>query len=320
MAEPDDEWRVWPSSSSSSLVTSDYSAFLPHGALDDQLTALKAKELYAEPGDAGPIGVLLVRGSGVANGAGPDEWQLQIDGLRASASAEQPSANRTYELPAPLPLDKELTQIKRNPRPLVFGVRLEGEALAPARVELVIEQQLYTTRDDMPGIQEGDRTTTVLRRVPLVPHRSTDAVAHTEVMPYPFAAASPSSLSIISFREQKRYAERVQAIAARNEAANELYQEKLEEWKEQEAEHRQEKADYRAASQARKDWEAKMKRWTKLTPEQQQARPGADPGDEPPEPEQPGRLDPSRGHKRKQSGHPGRRCASTRSEAGTPRR
>lgn len=293
MAEPGDEWRVRLSASTLPPSTPDYSAFLPHGALDDQLTALRAGELHVETGDAdGPIGVLLVRGSGVADTTDQDAWQLQIDGLRASASAEQPSANRTHELPAPLPLDKELTQIEDNPRPLVFGVRLEGEALAPARVELVVEQQLYTTRDDMPGIQEGDRTTTVLRRVPLVPHRSTDAVARTEVMPYPFAAASPSSLSIISFREQKRYAERVEAIAARNQAAEELYKEQLEAWTEKEAEHRQDVADYKTALQERKSWKAKSKSWERLTPAQKEANPNAEPGDEPPEPEKPGKLGP----------------------------
>lgn len=293
MAEPGDEWRVRLSASTLPPSTPDYSAFLPHGALDDQLTALRAGELHVETGDAdGPIGVLLVRGSGVANGADTDEWQLQIDGLRASASEEQPSANHAYELPAPLPLNKELTKIEDNPRPLVFGVRLEGEALAPARVELVVEQQLYTTRDDMPGIQEGDRTTTVLRRVPLVPHRSTDAVARTEVMPYPFAAASPSSLSIISFREQKRYAERVEAIAARNEAAEELYEEELEEWTKKEAEHRQEKVDYRTALQERKIWKAKARYWERLSPAEKAADPNAEPGDEPPEPEKPGKLRP----------------------------
>lgn len=297
MAEPDDEWRVWPSASTLPPSTPDYSAFLPHGALDDQLTALRAGELHVETGDAdGPIGVLLVRGSGVADTTDQDAWQLQIDGLRASKAPEASSANHTYELPAPLPLDKELTKIEGNPRPLVFGVRLEGEALAPARVELVVEQQLYTTRDDMPGIEEGDRTTTVLRRVPLVPHRSTDAVARTEVMPYPFAAASPSSISIISFREQKRYAERVEAIAARNEAANELYQEKLEKWKDHEAEHLHNMADYRAVLQSWKAeleaWKEKKVQWANLTAAQKQAAPpNALPGDKPRKPDKPNGLE-----------------------------
>lgn len=181
--------------------------------------------------DADPIAIELVRGAdGVANG-GADRWSLLIDGARCDWPAE-PGESSDYFLPSPFAdavVDNIAYLAPEDVRPLVIGVRLEAEALEPARVELVVEQAVAHGGEDG-GDDGGDNVPGGDGNVPpaeevvalatqeLKPYRPSDTVAHTLAMPYLWCAPAQSTLGIASFAAAKEYEDRLQQAKTLNEA------------------------------------------------------------------------------------------------------
>ena len=185
--------------------------------------------------DADPISIELVRGAdGVANG-GADRWSLVIDGTRCDWVAE-PGESSSCFLPSPFAdaiVDNIAYLTPEDVRPLVIGVRLEAEALEPARVELIVEQAVAhdgdngdddarAGDDDLPDAEE----VVALAAQELKPYRPGDTVAHALAMPYLWCAPAQSTLGIANFAAATAYEDRVAQAAALNKAIAEAAENK----------------------------------------------------------------------------------------------
>ena len=123
-------------------------------------------------------------------------------------------AKRPRALPAPF---ADMRQPYAGPDDvrLAVAVRLGPEALAPERVELVVEQVVLSTERASGGDAYGEEVIVVARHT-LKPYAHTDIAIDALVLPYPFRCVAQSILGIVSYREKELYDERVQSVLAYN--------------------------------------------------------------------------------------------------------
>ena len=136
-----------------------------------------------------------------------DEWHAVIDGQRCSerfavGNATTPSCG----LPPPIAPDRPIAPDTTS-RKVVLTCRLEKEALAPARVDLVIEQVVHSVeRRDKTYNNQDERD--VLERYELKPYSISEPEAPAFVLPYPFACVPQSAFGIVNYAELEKYLER----------------------------------------------------------------------------------------------------------------
>ena len=166
--------------------------------------------------EANPISVELVRG---ANGTDVDvdQWTVLIDGVRCSPVL-RPDEDFTnlagvYHLPLPFQDHFSIQGGSDSVRPVVFGVRVEAEALRPAEVELVVEQVVESS-DDLNAATTGawqaktgrvaQEYATKLSTQKLPVYTPLDPTAPCVAATYPFRAPAQSALGILQIKATKR--------------------------------------------------------------------------------------------------------------------
>ena len=189
--------------------------------------------------DGQPIGVELVRG---AQGARGNEWTLVVDGVRCEYAPIDKGLEDQFEpaddlptcvLPAPCDPSKELT-VDTRVRPIACAVRLEEEALAPAKVFLVVQQITDSTERSQRTTEPGkEQEILETGRIELKPYNLRDPVAPTVSFPYPFAAPPHSALALASYREVEKYKERVEQVNNENQIMKTDYENKLRDYEAQ---------------------------------------------------------------------------------------
>lgn len=203
----------------------------------------------------GPIGVQLVRG---APGKAGDEWSLVVDGVQCAygpieVDERVPEPDRpvdgmdTCVLPPPFAVREDELNEKTLVRPLALCVRLEEEALAPVKVEVIVQQIVYSGERTTSGSERGaaanadearcrgedpsavsssaDSEIKELSRYVIKPHRTRDSVAPTLSMPYPVAAPAQSAIAIASYREVEKWKEKKYNNRRENDNRQEKYKE-----------------------------------------------------------------------------------------------
>jgi len=180
-----------------------------------------------------PIGIEIVRGSD-----SEDKWRVQIDGLRCEHEMTNDPGQDTPTCVLPPPFDPTaaITQ-QTSVRPLAVGVRLEDEAMAPAKVELVIEQVVHST-ERVANCDGRENEVLEIRRVEVTPYRSSDITAKAATLPYPFCAVAQSAIAIVSFKEIEKYAQRFEAMKQHNQGIQNDYDNDERSWKEERISHR----------------------------------------------------------------------------------
>jgi hypothetical protein len=205
--EPLSVWRIEGASGSDGVKE----GAAPVHAIGGTVRVRKAFEEWDSPSDAPqdkPIAIELVRG---LNGVDDEAWRVLVDGKLQEVKGDDP-----HWLPPPFPLDHAYDKDTRV-RPLMFGVRLENEALEPARVELVIEQvERSASRQDQTSM-DADRAQE-LRRIPLTPYATRDAAADAVRTPYAIHAPMQSAMGLICYDEMEKAnkraaAKRLQVVA-----------------------------------------------------------------------------------------------------------
>ena len=198
----------------------------------------------ARRGDA--IAVELVRGS---DPAFPDEWNVLVEGSLCAQSAE----DKTPVCRVPPPLH-ESARLDDTPlpsvRPLAIAVRLESQALAPVRVEVVLEQVVRSLeRSD--GTEEEEIAE--IKRAEIKPYSVDSVVADSVVLPYPFCAPSQSGLGVMTFRHFLRAKQRREANLKKNS-------EKRRKYLDARARYRRERIEWSTSSD--------RKKWTRSAPKE----------------------------------------------------
>lgn len=190
---------------------------------DSTLTDRELEDARPErPSERNPIAIELVRGAnGPGRDADVDEWTVLIDGVRCTPVGRP---NETfdrdvdvYHLPLPFDDDRSLydSRLDGGPssvRPLAFGVRIEAEALRPAKVELVMEQVVESADTEQQdaadssaffwtqsGERCGEEQTAVMSSQSLEPYTPLDLIAPCITTPYPLRAAATSALGLLHF-------------------------------------------------------------------------------------------------------------------------
>ena len=179
-------------------------------------------ELPERASERNPISIELVRG---ANGPGNDvdQWTVLIDGVRCNPVA-RPDATfqgeeKVYHLPLPFEdarslNDSSLDGGPTSVRPLAFGVRIEAEALRPAKVELVMEQVVESGDTEQrqladadasfwvqSGQRSGEEEVAVISTQVLSSYTPLDTVAPCITTPYPLRAPATSALGLLHFNK-----------------------------------------------------------------------------------------------------------------------
>ena len=179
--------------------------------------------------ETNPISIELVRG---ANGPGADVdgWTVLIDGVRC-APVSRPDASLkkfedVYHLPLPFKDRRSLGGGYDAVRPVVFGVRLEGEALEPAEVELVVEEVIESAdtlkaRTAPPTGWESfsgriaEEHVVELSTEKLPHYTPLDPTARCVATSYPFRAPSQSAFGIFHVDTANRAAQLFARLTAR---------------------------------------------------------------------------------------------------------
>lgn len=192
----------------SAWYSGDQSFAAPRSAVDAKAFRYSAvSEPPVVPPDhpADPIAIEIVRG---ANGPTDDGWTVLVDGMRCKPKPEilkvGPNVFR-YELPEcakfPEGTKPGVSRISTSTRarPVVVGVRLEDEALAPDRVRLCVDQILTTSERqaqsrNKPEVKE-------IMSVDMEPYRVSDLKSSVVTLQYPFHSPAQSTLGIISLKE-----------------------------------------------------------------------------------------------------------------------
>lgn len=157
-----------------------------------------------------PIALELIR---VVESNGNDAWHLVVDGQVCQEKPVDVSTEYEQEnngiprcgMPPPLPLKEDLTRESRA-RKVVVACRLEEDALAPAKVDFIVNEVVWSDerRDQARNTEEE---VLEMKRYSLTPYDVRDPVAPSVVLPYPFAAPAQSAFSIVSNRELELYYE-----------------------------------------------------------------------------------------------------------------
>ena len=175
------------------------------------LRQLPGREWPVSSADADPITVELVRG-------GVDEWRLVVDGVRGKAGDVGATPGPVF-LPPPFADAIAKAPASARPadvRPIVVGVRLEAEALAPDRVELVVEQVVQSSERRLVQADSSAEEVVTLATHLLTPYRPDHVTAEVRVLPYLFEAPAQSALGVATFAEAKKYEDREQALSEFN--------------------------------------------------------------------------------------------------------
>jgi hypothetical protein len=157
--------------------------------------------------DEDSIGVELVRGF---HGPADDTWTVLVDGVvhvEGQTLAADPDDPTTFACTLPSAVSERIQRIttETRARQLVFGVRLEQDALAPLSATLSLMQVLHTDEyDDTTEIEE----TQMRPPAELKPYRVGTHNAPCVTMMYPFWAPAQSALGILSFEDIERDRER----------------------------------------------------------------------------------------------------------------
>ena len=148
------------------------------------------------------ISIEIVRGS---NGLADEGWTVLVDGMRCRPLhpilQEGETTFRCVLPPGvapPNPGDGKKPTLNTNTkvRPVVVGIRLEEEALAPANAIIVIEQVLDTSERSVQDPKRPDIRT--LKTIQLRPYRVSDLQSNAVVLQYPFHSPAQSVLGILS--------------------------------------------------------------------------------------------------------------------------
>ena len=189
--------------------------YAPSGAKSDNALDDERPERESE---TNPIAIELVRG---ANGPGVDvdEWTVLIDGVRC-APVLRPNDTLdgvvdVYHLPLPFKDRLSIAGGYDSVRPVVFGVRIEGEALCPAEVQLRVEQVVESvdtleaqaappTGWETQTGRNAKESTTDVSDVDLPVYRPLDPTAKCVATTYPFRAPAQSAFGILQIDTQNR--------------------------------------------------------------------------------------------------------------------
>ena len=191
--EPLSVWRSFGPDSSEPSVE----GVAPAHAFGNTVRVRKEFEEWDSPSDAPqdkPIAIELVRG---LNGVGDETWSVLVDGKLQQVADGDP-----HWLPPPFSTDMDYDEDTRV-RPVIFAMRLESEALEPARVELVIEQVERSSARADETLTNVDRSQDI-RSIAITPYRTRDPTASAVQTPYPFHAPIQSSIGLISFNDQQK--------------------------------------------------------------------------------------------------------------------
>ena len=168
---------------------------------------------------ANPISIELVRGAnGPGNvGADIDEWTVLIDGVRCRPVKRPDDTFETsvdvYHLPLPFESELEFQRGPESVRPVALGVRIENEALVPAKVEVVVEQvveseervaekdSVYAFGYNRLNGRTTDEETLKLETMELPVYTPLDHTAQCRAMAYPFRAPAQSALALMHVGE-----------------------------------------------------------------------------------------------------------------------
>ena len=172
-----------------------------------------------------PIGIEIVRASD-----SEDNWRVQIDGMRCEHEMTDDPGQDTPTCVLPPPFDPT-APISQNTtvRPVAVGVRLEDEAMAPAKVEVIVEQVVYSA-ERVANCEGRESEVLEIRRVAVTPYRSGDVSAKAVTLPYPFCAPAQSAVAIVSFKEIQKWQTATNAVQAYNEGINKGHQEDVEQF------------------------------------------------------------------------------------------
>jgi hypothetical protein len=134
-----------------------------------------------------------------------DELRSKLDEFRARP--------RTYTLPSGVDPSRELRS-DMVVRPVVVGVRLEAEAVAPLEASLELYHVLRST--EMEALDPKNSIEEVTAVQPLRAYRTDDVSATVVNLPYPVRTPNQSSMGIVSFQEVLRWEEKQRSIQAEN--------------------------------------------------------------------------------------------------------
>ena len=158
--------------------------------------------------DPGPINIEFIRG---ALGTDGNTWQMTVDGVRCEPRplkddelvdrVNKDDPTPTCTLAAPFDDGKNATIWNENRvRPVMISARLEDEALSPQKIEVVIQQVVFSTERNVSNL-EGESEVIELDRIAVEPYTLQTATGTVITLPYPFSAPSQSAL-IISASKQ----------------------------------------------------------------------------------------------------------------------
>lgn len=168
---------------------------------------------------ANPISIELVRGAnGPGNvGADIDEWTVLIDGVRCRPVKRPDDTFEesvdVYHLPLPFAHERAFQGGPESVRPVALGVRIENEALVPAKVEVVVEQvveseervaekdSVYAFGYNRLNGRTTDEESLKLETMELPVYTPLDHTAQCRAMAYPFRAPAQSALALMHVGE-----------------------------------------------------------------------------------------------------------------------
>lgn len=201
-----------------------------------------------------PIGIEIVRGT--AEDA--DKWHVQIDGMRCTHEMTDDAGQDVpvCVLPPPFPTE-EIISLETTVRPLAIGVRLEGEAISPDKVEIIVEQVVHSSERVANSVGRENEILEV-SRTDLTPYRPTDIAAKALALPYPICAPAQSALAIVSFKEFEDHGTAVESVDNYNDRQEKAYKANNAEWQASRKKHRVDEKEKAATNRATKAENARV--------------------------------------------------------------
>ena len=105
---------------------------------------------------------------------------------------------------------------------LAVALRLEEEALAPEKVELIVQQVVYS--EERKARFPDNSEVLEMERILLQPYTPRDINTQAVVLPYPMCAPAQSALGITSFDEVRKWKNEVRRVEGDNAVNNWKYQ------------------------------------------------------------------------------------------------
>ena len=224
------------------------------------------KPVVHEPGSAWPppeqkgepIGIEIVRGTAEDT----DEWHVQFDGMRCTHEITEDAGQDVpvCVLPPPFP-PEETISLETTVRPLALGVRLEGEAMAPEKVEIIVEQVVHSL-ERIANSSGRENEILEVSRTDVTPYRTTDIAAKALALPYPICAPAQSALAIVSFKELEDHNTSVGNVNKYNDQQDKAYKDKKAKWDAARKQHRKDEKEKAVRNRAVKaENELKQQEW-----------------------------------------------------------